>query len=266
MLLAPGVVGLAVIALVAAALIPSGGVGRHQAVQRGRASPVTSTPPTTCPSTSPRCSGRTSRRSSTGPRSRDQEDQGIDANGQLDLRPRRRSRRPRSTGRSRAYRAYAEHWAATLAADLPTLRGALAGGGRAASERAWAVAWSDYLHLGAVYGLLPGTLDAQIDGMPHMLPGDGPGSSFSGLHRIEYGLWTGAPPQSLVPLGGAAAARRGDAPPGAAVGADHAARLRHPRPRDPRGRPARPAQRHGRASGAAPACSGPRPGWPPPRR
>ena len=34
--------------------------------------------------------------------------------------------------------------------------------------------------------------------MPHMLPGDGPGSSFSGLHRIEYGLWTGVPPQSLV--------------------------------------------------------------------
>ena len=31
-----------------------------------------------------------------------------------------------------------------------------------------------------------------------MLPGDGPGSSFSGLHRIEYGLWTGVPPQSLV--------------------------------------------------------------------
>ena len=32
-----------------------------------------------------------------------------------------------------------------------------------------------------------------------MLPGDGPGSSFSGLHRIEYGLWTGASPRSLVP-------------------------------------------------------------------
>jgi high-affinity iron transporter len=62
------------------------------------------------------------------------------------------------------------------------------------------VAWSDYLHLGAVYGLLPGTLDHEIDGMPQNLAGSGPGSGFGGLHRIEKGLWTGAPPASLAPL------------------------------------------------------------------
>lgn len=99
-----------------------------------------------------------------------------------------------------AYRAYAERWAATLAGQVPKLRAALAAGGRAGAERAWELAYSDYLHLGAVYGLLPGTLDARIDGMPHALPGPGaPAPSFSGLHRIEMGLWTGAPPASLVP-------------------------------------------------------------------
>lgn len=103
-------------------------------------------------------------------------------------------------GPTAAYRAYAERWAATFAREVPRLRAALAGGGRAAAEREWETAWSDYLHLGAVYGLLPGTIDDQIDGMPHALPGPGaPPASFSGLHRIEMGLWTGASPASLVP-------------------------------------------------------------------
>jgi hypothetical protein len=98
-----------------------------------------------------------------------------------------------------AYRAYAERWAATLAGEVPRLRAALAGGGRAGAQGQWDLAYSDYLHLGAVYGLLPGTLDERIDGLPHALPGPGaPSLSFSGLHRIEMGLWTGAPPASLV--------------------------------------------------------------------
>jgi high-affinity iron transporter len=99
-----------------------------------------------------------------------------------------------------AYRAYAVRWAATLAQEVPRLSAALAGGDRAGAEHEWSLAFSDYLHLGAVYGLLPGTLDAQIDGMPHALPGNGaPAPSFSGLHRIEMGLWTNAPMASLVP-------------------------------------------------------------------
>jgi hypothetical protein len=99
-----------------------------------------------------------------------------------------------------AYRAYAERWAATLGDEVPNLRDALAAGDRAGAEREWGVAFSDYLHLGAVYGLLPGTLDEQIDGLPQALPGPGaPTVSFSGLHRIEMGLWTGALPASLVP-------------------------------------------------------------------
>ncbi len=190
------VAALAVIALLAAALIPSGGsngtkpfsvsaVAGHVSTTNGLPEHVTKVFGSNIPA------------NVYGTRIARQENQGIDANGQLasDLSP----IPPASFNAPiAAYRVYAEHWSATLAAELPALRAALAGGGRAASERAWAVAWSDYLHLGAVYGLLPGTLDAQIDGMPHMLPGDGAGSRFTGLHRIEYGLWTGAPPASLV--------------------------------------------------------------------
>jgi iron uptake system EfeUOB component EfeO/EfeM len=128
----------------------------------------------------------------------DQEDQGVNASGQMtsDLAP-----LPPAAfdGPIAAYRSYAEKSAVTLSRQLPALRAALASGGRARAEQAWALAYSDYLHLGAVYGLLPGALDDQIDGMPANLGDTGPGSHFTGLHRIEMGLWMGASPGSLVP-------------------------------------------------------------------
>lgn len=192
-----GLAGLAVIALVAAALIPAGGghgAGRFSvAALAGHVDSANH-----LRTHESKVFGSNIPAKQYGTQIADLEDQGIDTNGQLtsDLAP-----IPPAAfdGPIAAYRSYAERWAARFAADLPALRRALAGGGRSASEGAWAVAWSDYLHLGAVYGLLPGTLDAQIDGMPNMLPGDGPGSNFTGLHRIEDGLWTGASPQSLVP-------------------------------------------------------------------
>jgi iron uptake system EfeUOB component EfeO/EfeM len=191
-----GLPALVAIALLAAALIPSGGtsgskpfgvaaVAGNVSTTNGLHAHVTTVFGSNIPA------------KQYGTQIARQENQGIDANGQLasDLSPVAPSA---FTGPVAAYKHYAEHWAAKLAADVPALHGALVGGNRAASERAWSVAYDDYLHLGAVYGLLPGTIDGQIDGMPHLLPGNGPGSSFSGLHRIEYGLWTGASPRSLV--------------------------------------------------------------------
>ena len=197
MRLLAAVAALAVIALAAAALIPSGG---SNGTKRFSVAAVAGHVSTTdgLPTRITKVFGSNLAAKAYGTQVADQENEGIDVNGQLasDLSPIPPAAFDGPVG---AYKAYAQRWAARLAAELPALRRALAGGGRAASERAWAVAWSDYLHLGAVYGLLPGALDAQIDGMPHMLPGDGPGSRFSGLHRIEYGLWTGASPRSLVP-------------------------------------------------------------------
>src|SRR5262249_28292360 len=124
-----------------------------------------------------------------------QEDQGVTPNGQPtgDLVPLPRHVFAIPIAR---FRHYAEHWAARLGDDLPALRNALTAGSRPAAKRAWSVAWSDYLHLGAVYGLLPGTLDRSMDGLPETVSRSA--HHFSGLHRIEMGLWTRAAPQSLV--------------------------------------------------------------------
>jgi iron uptake system EfeUOB component EfeO/EfeM len=95
------------------------------------------------------------------------------------------------------YRRYAERWAATLGHDVVPLTAALRDGNRGLARRDWAAAFSDYLHLGAVYGLLPGDLNDDLAGMPGEI-GD---PHFTGLHRIEMGLWTREPVTSLAPLG-----------------------------------------------------------------
>jgi hypothetical protein len=94
------------------------------------------------------------------------------------------------------YRHYAEHWAARLHHDVGPLRAALESGNRTDARHAWETAFSDYLHLGAVYGLLPGDLNDQLAGTPGLI-GD---PHFVGLHRIEMGLWTSEPVRSLVAL------------------------------------------------------------------
>jgi hypothetical protein len=95
------------------------------------------------------------------------------------------------------YRRYAERWAATLGHDVVPLIAAVRAGHRGVARRDWATAFSDYLHLGAVYGLLPGALNDDLAGMPGRI-GD---PHFVGLHRIEMGLWTHESLRSLVPLG-----------------------------------------------------------------
>jgi hypothetical protein len=97
-----------------------------------------------------------------------------------------------------AYKAYAERWTATAEREANVLRSALAAGTRMSAESAWRATWSAYLHLGAVYGLF-GKLNQEIDGLPAgLLSGGKADPHFTGLHRIEMGLWTGAQPQSLV--------------------------------------------------------------------
>jgi iron uptake system EfeUOB component EfeO/EfeM len=97
----------------------------------------------------------------------------------------------------REYRVYAQHWITVALADARALGRALAAGRRAAAELEWESTWSDYLHLGAVYGLFSEQNQA-IDGTPGVLPGGTSGPHFVGLHRIEMGLWTGASPSSLT--------------------------------------------------------------------
>jgi high-affinity iron transporter len=84
--------------------------------------------------------------------------------------------------------------------EIPSLERALAADDRTGAEDAWRSAYSDYLRLGAVY--LTGsiaTLNERINGNAGGISGGVASPQFAGLHRIEYGLWTGAEPSSLLP-------------------------------------------------------------------
>ena len=99
------------------------------------------------------------------------------------------------------YRVYAVSWVSRALADAASLGRDLAAGDVERGRQAWEATWSDYLHLGAVYGQF-GVLDAEIDGGAGGEARQGgvePG--FVGLHRIEKGLWTGESPRSLVGYG-----------------------------------------------------------------
>ncbi|HTU95022.1 MAG TPA: EfeM/EfeO family lipoprotein [Solirubrobacteraceae bacterium] len=94
------------------------------------------------------------------------------------------------------YLRYAVGVSGQLGTAVSALTARLESGDRAAAQRAWNVAFTDYLHLGAVYGLLPGDLNDRLA----QIPTDLDETHFTGLHRVEKGLWQGAPLRSLVPI------------------------------------------------------------------
>ncbi len=119
------------------------------------------------------------------------------------------------TGAVSAYHSYVTKGLATLAGTVTTLTQTLRGGDFAKSRSAWLTAHLAYERLGAAYDTF-GDFADQIDGMPDGLPAGVKDPGFVGLRRIEYGLWHGQSPASLVPygekLGTAAAGLREDFP------------------------------------------------------
>jgi iron uptake system EfeUOB component EfeO/EfeM len=95
------------------------------------------------------------------------------------------------------YRVYSEHEAKAVQREVAKLRGALDAGDVAAAKADWLGAYDHYLRLGAAYGAL-GPLDEEIDGNPGRLPGGDHDPHFTGLHRVEMGLWKGESPASLI--------------------------------------------------------------------
>jgi hypothetical protein len=96
------------------------------------------------------------------------------------------------------YRAYAERQLTAMLRQLAVLQGALRANRRAAARATWESAYADYLDLGAVYGEF-GALNSAIDGSPGGLPGGVHDPRFTGLHRLELGLWqTGEEPRRLL--------------------------------------------------------------------
>jgi len=100
-----------------------------------------------------------------------------------------------------SYRAHVTAGLAALAVDVATLRTALASGDRERARQAWLVAQMAYNRLGAAYDTFGDTADA-IDGLPDGLPAGVRDKDFTGLRRIEYGLWHG---EALPSLGALAA-------------------------------------------------------------
>ncbi len=95
------------------------------------------------------------------------------------------------------YRIYSAHQAGQVQEAVARLRSALVAGDVAAAKAAWLEAYDHYLRLGAAYGAL-GSLDEEIDGNPGRLAGGTRSPEFTGLHRIEMGLWEGEAPAKLI--------------------------------------------------------------------
>jgi iron uptake system EfeUOB component EfeO/EfeM len=95
------------------------------------------------------------------------------------------------------YRAYSSRQARQVQVAVGRLRAALGAGDAGAAKGAWFDAYDHYLRLGAAYGAL-GRLDEEIDGNPGRLPGNAHSPEFTGLHRIEMGLWEGEEPARLI--------------------------------------------------------------------
>jgi len=99
-----------------------------------------------------------------------------------------------------AYKAYSGQQLKLMENDIARLSTELASGDRAAAKDAWRHAFADYMTLGAVYLEGPvADLDQAIDGNPGGLKGGTASPQFTGLHRIEFGLYTGASLASLEP-------------------------------------------------------------------
>lgn len=95
------------------------------------------------------------------------------------------------------YRVYSEHQAKAVQRYVTRLQGDLRVGDVAAAKDDELAAYDHYLRLGAAYGVL-GKLDEEIDGNPGRLPGGTHSPEFTGLHRIEMGLWEGEAPARLI--------------------------------------------------------------------
>jgi hypothetical protein len=159
------VVVLAAVALVAAAVLPGS--------QKTAASCAVLAQASVAPSSSPRNTLKVHQTKvfdsnisarKYGTRIADQE-AGVNTSGQMtsDLSP-----LPRTDFRApvAAYMRYAERWAIQLGSSVKPLTADLRSGNRAAAKHDWNAAFSDYLHLGAVYGLLPGKLNDRLAEVP----------------------------------------------------------------------------------------------------
>ena len=100
------------------------------------------------------------------------------------------------------YQKYVTAGLGVLLPEVQKLSADIAAGNLAAARTDWLTAHMEYNRLGGAYDAF-GDLGDSIDGLPDDLPGGVADPSFTGFHRIEYGLWNG---QSAAELRGPASA------------------------------------------------------------
>jgi len=98
-----------------------------------------------------------------------------------------------------AYRTFVAPKLATLATQVIKIRADLSRSEMASARSDWLAAQLTWEQIGAAYDSF-GDLGDQIDGLPQGLRYGVTDHDFTGLHRLEYGLWHGQPGSQLVPI------------------------------------------------------------------
>jgi high-affinity iron transporter len=97
------------------------------------------------------------------------------------------------------YEAYAAGVLARLAADVATIQGDLRRDDIAKARADWLTAQMEWERVGASYDSF-GDLGLAVDGLPTEYPRGAEDPGFTGLHRLEYGLWNGQNASELLPV------------------------------------------------------------------
>jgi high-affinity iron transporter len=100
---------------------------------------------------------------------------------------------------NRLYQAYAAAQLAGLASQVTVIEADLRHDNIPQAKKDWLTAQLDWERAGASYDSF-GDLGLAVDGLPDGLPDGVSDKGFTGLHRLEYGLWHGQSATELLPV------------------------------------------------------------------
>ena len=99
---------------------------------------------------------------------------------------------------NKLYQGYAAAQLTDLARAVAAIQADLRRGSIPQARKDWLTAQLDWERVGASYDSF-GDLGLAVDGLPDGLPDGVNDKGFTGLHRLEYGLWHGQPAKELAP-------------------------------------------------------------------